>query len=86
MSIFFADYEERDGQPPQTRSMEEIPNVHAIVQFDTVFQVDNQGGRSIEDVPDQNHFAKRSIPGQDHFSTRGNLKVLLHFYNTIASA
>ena len=51
-------YEERTGQPPQTRSMEAIPNVHAIVQFDVVYKVDHEGGRSVVDMPDDAAFTK----------------------------
>ena len=52
------DYEERTGQYPATRSMEAIPNVHAVVRVDVVYQVDHQGGRSIAVVPPASNFTK----------------------------
>ena len=57
-SSFVLGYEELTGQPPATRSMEAIPNIHAIVQFDTVYRVDHEGGRSIMDTPDDASFSQ----------------------------
>ena len=51
-------YEELTGQPPATRSMEAIPNIHAIVQFDTVCRVDHVGGCSIMDPPADASFSQ----------------------------
>ena len=43
-------YEERQGQPHASRSMEGIPNVNAVVSYEISFNIDNEGGRSITEL------------------------------------
>ena len=44
-----AGYEDRVGQPPTMRSMEEIPNVCAITKYYIQWRLDRAGGTTIMD-------------------------------------
>ena len=40
-------YEDRTGQPPNVRSMEEIPNVNGVTGYWVQWRRDHEGGRDV---------------------------------------